>query len=79
MRDMLRCGGPGLKATQQYPPNFGRKLAQLARAHAGVPLLDVQDEPNLVGLVWSEDPWYDADMLRIHGFLRRCYAEKPWC
>ncbi len=77
-----RHGGPDLKGTQSYPVAYGRKLADLA-IQAGVgchctPLKYDTVEGDLVGPT-DMDPWDDADMLSLHGFLRKCWAETPWC
>lgn len=75
----LRQGGPGLRATQAYPIGFGKKLAALAlEAGAGkLQLLSAASDAEIDELMslpqLSCDPWLDADMLPIHGFLSRMF------
>ena len=77
----LRHGGPDLRSTQAYPVPYGRKLADLA-INAGMGKLGkavdrVVAGSDLVGPT-DTDPWEDAGMLPLHGFLRKCWADKPW-
>ena len=74
----FRRGGPALRATQRYPLPFGLKLATLHAEHAAtapVGLVDLAVD-SIDGDV--TDTWHDADLLGLHGFLRREFAAKPW-
>ena len=68
-----------MRSTQAYPIGFGNKLAalaleagagksQLLSAASGAEIDELMSLPQL-----ASDPWLDAGMLPVHGFLRRMF------
>ena len=82
---MCTDGGPGLKATEAYPPNFGHAVAGIFARHrvqlrAQAPDVSKLVFPDVLQMILEkpEDPWGDAGLSHIICFLAARLGLQSW-